>query len=158
MSQARRDRCPLQKSRNHLRKQERFAFYDLTQPLPHQVDDLHRLWHSHDHLFHHRGVRGWQLTKIGGQVEHLAAVSENASRYLEFSKLAEVMGRLSTCGSRRWAMRAQSRIPPTRRRWPPSWLTTAANVTTLRSAAHPQQRCFRQDWRDGPEIRHAGHD
>jgi len=38
---------------------------------------------------------GWQLAKIGGQVDHLVAVSENASRNLEVSRLTEQMQRLT---------------------------------------------------------------
>src|SRR5450432_2510496 len=38
---------------------------------------------------------GWQLTKIGGQVEHFGAVSENAGRNLEVSGFTKEMRRLS---------------------------------------------------------------
>ncbi len=41
------------------------------------------------------GFGGWQLSKIGGQVDHLVAVSDNAARNLSVSKLTELMRRLT---------------------------------------------------------------
>jgi len=41
------------------------------------------------------GFGGWQLAKIGGQVDHLVVVSENASRNLEVSGFTKEMRRLT---------------------------------------------------------------
>jgi methyl-accepting chemotaxis protein len=41
------------------------------------------------------GFGGWQLSKIGGQSDHLVAVSENAARNLEVSVLTQKMRRLN---------------------------------------------------------------